>query len=78
MAVAEYVNKTTWYEASKKIVHIPPWLFRVYAADKLTVLLRRHWNQSSDVDFEDATLEPSARRAAAVVLRRQMSLIDYG
>ena len=61
LAVAEYLARTVWYEKGKKIVHLPTWLFRVYAADKLMGLVRREWHGAGEVDFAEAILEPSGR-----------------
>ncbi|OWA52931.1 Zinc finger FYVE domain-containing protein 26 [Hypsibius exemplaris] len=75
-AVADYLARTTWYDRKKKIVHLPTWLFRVYPSDRLMVLVKKGWRGASEVDFEEAILEPSGRVIRDAGLRRETSLDD--
>jgi Protein of unknown function, DUF547 len=61
LAVSQYLTRTTWYDAKKKVVRLPTWLFRIYPADRLMALVRKGWIRSGEVDFAEAILEPSGR-----------------
>lgn len=52
LAVTEYLARSVWQDYNRNVVCAPKWLFKVYPADQLYVLVERYWTAFSSKCYE--------------------------